>query len=68
VFHIEAFVVPHRRKVSIREMTDLQAQVTELDWKIQDVVIVPVERLPQEADPGRHETPPTLSASPAERP
>jgi divalent metal cation (Fe/Co/Zn/Cd) transporter len=68
VFHIEAFVVPHRRKVTIREMTDLQAQVTELDWKIQDVVIVPVERLPQEADPGRRETPPTLSASPAERP
>jgi divalent metal cation (Fe/Co/Zn/Cd) transporter len=53
VFHVEAFIVPRRRKVSVRDTTELQQQVTDLDWKIQDVVIVPVERLPREADTGR---------------
>lgn len=53
VFHVEAFIVPRRHKVSIHDTTELQQKVTDLDWKIQDVVIVPVERLPREADTGR---------------
>jgi divalent metal cation (Fe/Co/Zn/Cd) transporter len=53
VFHIEAFVVPRRRKVTVHELTETAEGVTALDWKVQDVVIVPVERLPDEADTGR---------------
>jgi divalent metal cation (Fe/Co/Zn/Cd) transporter len=53
VFHIEAFVVPRKRKVSTRTLTDTAEGVTGLDWKIQDVVIVPSEELPAEADRGR---------------
>lgn len=53
VFHIEAFVVPRRRKVTVHDLTAAAEGVTALDWKVQDVVIVPSERLPDEADPGR---------------
>ncbi|KJQ53345.1 cation transporter [Microbacterium sp. SA39] len=53
VFHIEAFVVPRRRKVTVHELTDTAEGVARLDWKVQDVVIVPSERLPDEADTGR---------------
>ncbi len=50
VFHIEAFVVPHRGKVSLSDMTDLSTRITDLDWKVQDVVIVPVTELPDGVD------------------
>ena len=53
VFHIEAFVVPRRRKVTVHELTEAAEGVAALDWKVQDVVIVPAERLPDEADTGR---------------
>ncbi|MCT1479755.1 cation transporter [Microbacterium sp. p3-SID336] len=53
VFHIEAFVVPHRRAVTLAELTAAAEGITDLDWKVQDVVVVPVEELPDEADPGR---------------
>ncbi|WP_372967560.1 cation transporter [Microbacterium sp.] len=45
VFHIEAFVVPHRGKVSLTDTTDLAARITDLDWKVQDVVIIPTEEI-----------------------
>ena len=50
VFHIEAFVVPHRGKVSLRDTTDLAARITDLDWKVQDVVVVPAEAIPDGVD------------------
>ncbi len=53
VFHIEAFVVPHHRGVRTADLTAASAGIADLDWKVQDVVIVPVEKLPDEADPGR---------------
>ncbi|MDQ0726897.1 cation diffusion facilitator family transporter [Microbacterium sp. W4I20] len=53
VFHIEAFVVPRKRKVSVHDLTTTAEGVAALDWKVQDVVIVPSERLPDEADTGR---------------
>lgn len=53
VFHIEAFVVPHRRKVALSDLTAAAEGVAEIDWKMQDVVVVPVEQLPTEADTGR---------------
>jgi len=53
VFHIEVFVVPRRRRVSLRQIDEASRKIAALDWKIQDVVIVPSSRLPREADPGR---------------
>ncbi|MBS0023005.1 cation transporter [Microbacterium paraoxydans] len=53
VFHIEAFVVPRRGKVATAELSAAAAGIADLDWKVQDVVVAPVEELPEEADPGR---------------
>ncbi|MCK2029089.1 cation transporter [Microbacterium sp. KSW4-6] len=53
VFHVEAFVVPRRGSVSLRRITEVSEGIADLDWKVQDVVIVPAERLPDEADTGR---------------
>lgn len=50
-FHIEAFVIPRRGKLpKIEELTRAQQECRALDWKIHDVVIVPVEEFPDNAD------------------
>lgn len=53
VFHVEAFIIPRRGKVTTRQVTATAKGIAALDWKVQDVVIVPAEELPDEADPGR---------------
>lgn len=53
VFHVEAFIVPRRPQVSIHDITAISESIAALDWKVQDVVIVPSEELPDEADAGR---------------
>ncbi len=53
VFHVEAFVVPHHHRVSMSDLTAAAEGVTDIDWKMQDVVVVPVAALPEEADAGR---------------
>ncbi|MEJ1923127.1 cation transporter [Microbacterium sp. KHB019] len=53
VFHVEAFVVPRKRRVSLRHIDEASERITALDWKVQDVVIVPSDRLPDEADAAR---------------
>lgn len=53
VFHVEAFVVPRRGKVAVRDITAAAEEIAALDWKMQDVVIVPAQKLPDEADRGR---------------
>ncbi|MFB8189378.1 cation transporter [Microbacterium sp. NPDC055988] len=53
VFHIEAFVVPHRRKVPLDDLTAAAEGIADIDWKMQDVVVIPVEHLPEEVDRGR---------------
>lgn len=50
VFHVEAFVVPRSSRVTTRQLRDASDGVARLDWKMQDVVVVPVDRLPDEAD------------------
>lgn len=46
-FHVEAFVIPkHPRRLRLEEFEDAQNLVTSLDWKLRDVVIVPVDSLP----------------------
>lgn len=53
VFHVEAFVVPRRHRVSLKQIDDASEKVAALDWKVQDIVIVPSDRLPDEADAAR---------------
>lgn len=53
VFHVEVFVVPQKRRVTLRQIDHASEQIADLDWKVQDVVLVPSARLPDEADPAR---------------
>lgn len=46
VFHIEAFVVPRERVLTLGEIESARRGCVDLDWKVQDVVIVPVPELP----------------------
>ena len=48
VFHVEAFVVPHRRRVRLDSVEDARQRIAGLDWKVQDVVVIPVATLPDE--------------------
>ncbi|RWZ59320.1 cation transporter [Labedella populi] len=55
VFHAEVFVVPRRGKVSLSELEDARDRLIALDWKLQDVVLVPVEQLPEEVGGSLHD-------------
>lgn len=50
VFHIEAFVVPRRKRVALADIERARQDCVALDWKVQDVVIVPVPELPDVVD------------------
>ncbi len=50
VFQVEAFVVPARRKVRVADVDAASEMIAALDWKVQDVVVIPVSELPAEAD------------------
>ncbi|MBD8022382.1 cation diffusion facilitator family transporter [Microbacterium gallinarum] len=65
VFHVEAFVVPHRPKVSIDHLEAARTAIAAMDWKVQDVIVVPVTDLPDEASRGDAEEARTRSASAA---
>lgn len=53
VFHVESFVVPRRWPgASLRRLERARQSCIELDWKVQDMVIVPVSELPEEYLPG----------------
>jgi divalent metal cation (Fe/Co/Zn/Cd) transporter len=54
VFHVEAFVVPApgQPPPGIEQLDDLRAQCTRLDWRLEDVVVIPVGELPRQADRG----------------
>jgi divalent metal cation (Fe/Co/Zn/Cd) transporter len=50
VFHVEVFFVPWRRRPPTTDtLEDATRQLAELDWKLQDVVLIPVSTLPEEA-------------------
>jgi divalent metal cation (Fe/Co/Zn/Cd) transporter len=54
VFHIEAFVVPRRgRMPSLDALDDARRACIALDWKVQDIVLVPVRELPEVVDTRR---------------
>lgn len=50
VFHVEAFIVPRRRRVPIARLDEISESIAEMDWKVQDVVVIPCRELPDEAD------------------
>jgi divalent metal cation (Fe/Co/Zn/Cd) transporter len=52
VFHVEAFVVPHRGKVTVDHLEAARRAIAATDWKMQDVVVIPVAELPDEASRG----------------
>lgn len=49
VFHVEVFVVPARPRVRVDDIEHTRVRLTALDWKVQDVVIVPLSALPPES-------------------
>jgi cation diffusion facilitator family transporter len=54
VFHIEAFVVPRRGRLpKLDEWERARQACVDLDWKVQDIVLVPVRELPEVVDPAR---------------
>ena len=48
VFHVEAFVCPRDEDVSLDRIEEAVAALRELDWKIHDVVVMPVRDVPEE--------------------
>lgn len=49
VFHVESFVVPrHGMHPSMQQLLDARDGCIDLDWKIQDIVVVPIDELPEE--------------------
>lgn len=50
VFHVEVFVVPLKMRVRLDDIERTRQRIAALDWKVQDVVVVPVATLPDEAD------------------
>ncbi|MCU1560040.1 MAG: putative Co/Zn/Cd cation transporter, partial [Mycetocola sp.] len=48
VFHIESFVVPlSRRTVSLADLEKAREGCIALDWKVEDIVLIPVTELPR---------------------
>lgn len=56
VFHVEAFVVPRRHRVSVTKIDEISESIARMDWKVQDVVVVVCSTLPDEADTGQSST------------
>ena len=52
VFHVEAFVVGRDGMPTQAQLQKAWDAVTGLDWKVEDLVVVPVDELPEELLPG----------------
>ncbi|MFC5337655.1 cation transporter [Leucobacter denitrificans] len=50
VFHAEIFVTPREDSVTLEQLSEVSAGVADIDWKIQDVVVVPTDPIPGFAD------------------
>lgn len=49
VFHVESFIVPRRgMEPSIAQLVEARDAAIDLDWKVQDIVLVPIDALPEE--------------------
>ena len=52
VFHVEMFVVPRSgHDPTVEQLHDLRKRLHEVDWKVHDVVIVPVSKIPSYLTP-----------------
>jgi divalent metal cation (Fe/Co/Zn/Cd) transporter len=49
VLHVEVFVVLRRPRADVAQLERLRERIVALDWKMQDVVVIPVSSLPDEA-------------------
>lgn len=53
VLHVESFVVPvDQHAPSLAALREAREAAIDLDWRIQDMIVVPVEELPEEFLPG----------------
>lgn len=52
VFHVESFVVGRDDMPTQEQLQQAWDAVTGLDWKVEDLVVVPVDELPEELLPG----------------
>jgi divalent metal cation (Fe/Co/Zn/Cd) transporter len=69
VFHVESFVVPHAGRLpTFEELEHARVAVADLDWKVQDLVLVVVPELPEAMLPGLGERPPADDARDPARP
>jgi len=51
VFHVEVFVLPRRHRLpNLKTLHDVTERLTAMDWKMQDVVLIPVTDIPDEAE------------------
>jgi cation diffusion facilitator family transporter len=61
VFHVEVFIVPAVDAVDLKDLTELREEVMTLDWKLEDVVVTIVDRIPdaltapERSSPGPHD-------------
>jgi len=46
VFHVESFVVGREGEVTLAQLEEATGVLQGLDWKINDVVVIPVRELP----------------------
>jgi divalent metal cation (Fe/Co/Zn/Cd) transporter len=53
VFHVESFVVPRRGyNPTLEDLRLAREMSVDLDWKVDDMVVIPVEMLPERMLPG----------------
>ncbi|MGW9020736.1 cation diffusion facilitator family transporter [Leucobacter chromiiresistens] len=54
VFHVESFVVPRLgESPTVRQLMEARDGCIELDWKVEDIVLVPIDELPEEVGGAR---------------
>lgn len=55
VFHVESFIVPRRgRTPSLRQLTEARDACIAVDWKVDDIVLVIIDELPEEVGGDAH--------------
>lgn len=55
VFHVESFIVPKKgRTPTLAQLMEARDGCIDLDWKVHDIVLVPVDRLPEEVGGSDH--------------
>ena len=54
VQHVEVFVVPQTGTMSMERLQEVERQIYDIDWKVYDVVVVPVPELPDYFDSTVH--------------